>query len=176
MADLNSGARSNSTRVVYVGCKLPHGLTLELFHDDVATREAAQKAAETGNFSTRLVPLPKAKVTLKGANAVRTDYSVRGLSQPQFPFAVTEVSLDFWEQWLERHRDHPAITNGFIFIVDRERDAKAAAREREPEKTGLEPMRPDCENEKRLNTGEAFEEQVRADPDRLAALKRANGL
>lgn len=166
-----SNTRSSS-RTVYVGCKLPNGLVCEILEDPPAD----QMVATAGSLASRFHPKPpKASFTLRGANSVRNDFTLRSLSQPVYPFAVTAVPEALWDEWHARYKDADFIRAGLIFVVKRERDASAAAKEREPEKTGLEPLRPDVENEPRLNQkGLPIEKRVEADADRLASLNRLN--
>jgi hypothetical protein len=167
MADMTQTTRASSTKIVFVGCKLPNGLRLQLFaHDPITTDPTHPRAW--------FPPPVQAEITLKGANSLQTDFSVRGLSPLNYQFAVTPVPADFWEAWIAKNANHDAIKSGFIFVVDRERDVRSAAREREPERTGIEPLNPD--SDPRVSSKNAPPEQrVQADPDRLASLTRANG-
>lgn len=121
-----------TTDVVYVGCKLPHGLVLELV-----------QPGKDWN------PMPRGdRVTLKGANNVR-DPGLMGGSQPEHPFSLTAVNRSFWEQWLKANSELAFVKNGQIFAVDErgtasnaKSRAKDMAKERMPLKTGLEALNP----------------------------------
>ena len=89
MVNVTQSSRANSTRFVYVGCKLIHGLVMELFHENTIAVQPAP-----GNFNAmHKPPVVKASITLKGANSAKNDFTVRGLSQPNFPYAVTAVQI-----------------------------------------------------------------------------------
>lgn len=106
---------------VLIGCKLPHGLIMEI--------------PEPGDM---LRPRPVGKrVILKGANSLRTNPNA---AQGTFPYAVTSVDKEFWEAWLERHKDRPFITNELVFVAKNEADAKSMGRERIGERTGMEAL------------------------------------
>jgi hypothetical protein len=122
-------------------------------------------------------PPVKAEIVLKGANSLTTELSVRGLSPLGYDFAVTPVPKDFWDAWIAEHADHDAVRNGFIFVVDRERDAKAAAAERVDERTGLEPLKPELAGDPRIGSQKGLppEKRVLPDAERLASLQRTNG-
>lgn len=117
----NAGDPSKSSDVVMIGCKLPHGYTLEII--------------KVGNL---LQPSPKGKrYVLKGANSLRTD---RRAAQGEFPYAVTPVPRDFWEAWLKHNENHTLepVVKGFIFAARDADRARAEGKERQGEKTGLE--------------------------------------
>jgi len=173
MPDTNATPRANSTRFVWIGCKLPHGLTLELFDESTICREPGSSGFNIHAFRP---PLVKGKVTLKGANSVRNDYSMRGLAQPQFPYGITQVPEDFWNAWLAQHGADDCVRGGFVFAVRKERDARSAARERESEQTGLEPLHQRIEADPRMPNQRNLppEERVVADEERLASLNRQN--
>jgi hypothetical protein len=122
-------------------------------------------------------PPTKAKVTLRGANSVRNDYTLRALSQEFYPYGVTPVPADFWEQWIARNRDFAFIKNGFVFALDRERELVAEAKQRESERTGLEPLKPVCEEDPRMRLSRNVpkETQVHTDREWLTKLNNMNG-
>jgi hypothetical protein len=168
MAETNA---LNSTKLIYVGCKLPHGIVLELLEEQTADE---RKLAEAGLLSSRMSRPPKVvrSFTVKGANSIANDYTVRGLSQPNFPYALTPIPESFWLEWLARHKDMTAVKRGFIFAVPNERDAKSEAKEREPEKTGVEPLNPKVENDPRMPQGTTPETMVETDAAHLARLQK----
>lgn len=95
-----------------VGCKLPHGLTLELRTDD-----------------GKVV----GKHTLKGSNAARI-VGGYGLTEG--------VPIAFMEEWLKRNADHSAVKAGSVFIHTNTRGAEARAKEGRNIRTGLEAIDP----------------------------------
>jgi hypothetical protein len=165
MPDINPNTRAMSTKLVWVGTKLPHGLIMEI------TKPAE---ALTGHVAS---PRPTGqRIALKGANAVRNEYTTRGLSQLEYPFSVTAVPADFWEEWSKQEVARGFIKRGHIFVVNRERDAKSEARERLPEKTGLEPLNPEIERDARANRDAAIRAQgVKVDQEHLRKLQNMNG-
>jgi hypothetical protein len=72
-------------------------------------------------------------VELAGANSARV---IGG-------FGITEVDKDFAEAWLAAEKGTPIVDNGLVFVVNNERDAKAAAADGEDSKTGLEGLDPE---------------------------------
>ncbi len=174
MAESNQSERTNATKLIWVGCKLPQGMVLELFEEPA---EDVRRAMELGLSNPRVFmpPVLKASVTLKGANSLANDYSMRGLAQPNFPYAVTPVPEDFWNEWFAKHKNLTAVKRGFIFVAPNERAAKSESKERADEKTGIEPLNPTIERDPRVNTGTKPEQQVAADAAHLARLQQQNG-
>jgi hypothetical protein len=103
---------------VFVACKLPNGLHLDL--------------SVKGQLPRRL--------TLAGTNTGIKECGVYDPSRMQNGFALTPVPKKFFEDWLEQHRFHPAVVNGHIFANTNAKSAVAEAREKEKAETGLEPM------------------------------------
>lgn len=165
-----SGAATNSGGIVWIGCKLPHGITLELFEPE------PPMPANVSPMNVRMRPRTKAKVTLAGANSVKNDHTMRGLAQLQYPFGTTAVDKNFWDEWVAANADYQPLVRGFIFVVNREKDFKHAALERADEITGLEPLDPIAQNDRRINRGAPRPEQrVEVDAEHLAHLNRMNG-
>jgi hypothetical protein len=168
-------SRGNSTKIVWVGCKLSNGITLELFEDTPPAQTVP------GVISPLMFkpPATKAKVTLKGANSVKNDLTMRGLSQPIYPFGVTAVPKDFWDEWIAAadNRNFPFIKGGLVFALDRERDTVAEGRRRESERTGTEPLDQVCEKDPRMPSQRNLppEKRVTADHEHLAHLNEMNG-
>jgi hypothetical protein len=108
----------NVASTITIGCKLPNGLIL------------------TNPLN------PSDKVTIKGLNS-----APRGMNdQPiEIPYATTEVDKDFWEAWLLMHnpKNNPfkPLASGALFECGTRDNAEAVYREREKEKTGLEPLK-----------------------------------
>lgn len=81
-----------SRNTISVGCKLPHGMHLDI----------------------RQVGEPVQRVTLKGINSLQEGQIIR-VSQ-RGGFAVTEnVPKEFFEHWMELNKLHPAVKNHLIF-------------------------------------------------------------
>lgn len=158
--------------MIWVGCKLPHGIILELFED-------AAPAPNLAGVSPLMFkpPATKAKVTLKGANSIVNDHTLRGLAQPVYPFGITAVPKDFWDEWIERNKDFDFIKDGFVFALDRERDVIAEGKRRESERTGIEPLCQEIEKDPRMPSQKQLppEKRVTADHKHLAHLNEMNG-
>jgi len=106
---------------VLIGCKLPHGLIMEI--------------PDVGDL---LRPKPVGqRVILKGANSLRTNPNA---AQGSFPYAVTSVDKDFADRWFARYQSEPFVKNGLVFIAKSEADARSMSKERLPERTGMEAL------------------------------------
>jgi hypothetical protein len=58
-------------------------------------------------------------------------------------FGITEEVDDaFWKAWLKQNENMPFVKNGFIFANNNTNSMKAEIKEKEGEKTGLEPLDP----------------------------------
>jgi len=73
------------------------------------------------------------KVTLNGSNSSAL---VNG-------FGITEVDKEFFEAWLERHKDLKMVKRELVFAVDHAAKMDGATKEKQSEKTGLEPLKQD---------------------------------
>lgn len=96
-----------------VGCKLPHGLTVELFAED--GKRVVWRQTLKGNNDSRIV-------------------GGYGLT-PNVPTAEME-------EWIKRNAEHPAVVNGSIFMQTGGKSAESRAKEGRKLKTGLEPVHP----------------------------------
>lgn len=110
------GNASNGNPVCVVGCKLPHGLKMELFEKDAGG-------------VLRVV----ASHTVKGHNDARI---VGGYG------LTPNVPTDFMEEWIKRNAEHPAVKNGSIFMQTGGKSAEARAKEGRGIRTGIEPVHP----------------------------------
>lgn len=107
------------SRNIFVGCKIPTGLMLQLRNPEgqVIQEVALAGAMRQGD------PLQPAPNTLK-ENGI----------------GLTTVDADFWaewEKWASANRFAPYI-NGFIFAAEKESSVVAEAKEKIKEKTRLE--------------------------------------
>jgi hypothetical protein len=114
---------------VVIGCKLPHGLVLELVEPGPLMQPQA----------------PGRRVVLKGANSLpRAAHGFLSTppAWPEFPYALTIVDKGFWDAWYARNKDLEIVRGGQIFVADDVKAAKAMAKERVHDvKTGLEPLK-----------------------------------
>ncbi len=111
------------SETVLVGCKLPHGIYLDLY-DGMNLR---------------------ARVKLPGIMTFKipTD-PPRKFQNPEVVLGhtMTAVPRKHWEEWLEKNKRHPSVVNGFVYAAKNETEAKAVAREHERETTGFEQVDP----------------------------------
>lgn len=106
--------------VIAVGCKLPHGIHMDMH----------QKG------------MPTERVTLKGTNSLQSG-AIQRISMIG-GFAVTEnVPKAFFEAWMKDHEDHPAVKNGLIFHHKQVASVVDMGKERENDVfSGLDPIDP----------------------------------
>lgn len=106
--------------VVFVGCKMPNGVELNLDRYEVLNQEQG---------TVRLVKSKVAPVTLKG-NSVKfgaPDLSIYG-------YVYTPVPKEFWEEWLKHHAESSLLADGFIKPAASMNHAQGIAREHEKER------------------------------------------
>lgn len=173
MPEINPNTRSSSTRFVHVGCKLPNGLVLELFDE----RTMAPPPNSVWTPAMHRPPILRGRHVLKGANSIKNDFTLRGLAQEQFNYAVTPVPEEFWREWYARHKDDAPCARGFVFALPKEKETIAEGKVRASEPTGLEPLKPECEREPRFQnaTRTVGAQDVEVDHEHLRKLQTANG-
>lgn len=110
-----------ANKTVWVGCKLPSGLILDV--DGPGGQVDLEK-----------------RVVLNGTNSAM----VGGIVDPNSGgYGLTEVDGEFFENWLQSHRDYAPVKAGLIFQVANEGDAKKEARARAKVDNGLGGAVPD---------------------------------
>jgi hypothetical protein len=116
-------AEEKNSGMVLVGCKLPHGLNLDLY--------------DAGNNL-------KHRQKLRGIMGFHIPNPDRKFVNPETSFGhtITPVPRAHWDAWLEKNKNHPAIVNGFIYVAKSQSDAVAIAKEHENELTGAEQLDP----------------------------------
>lgn len=133
-----SANRPTGTATVTIGCKLPHGIFLE----HIQKRDGWN-------------PAPAGpRVRLNGANSVQLNTLIK--VQPRVhEFGKTIIDKSYWDKWLADHSDDAHVASGRIFVVDPKtneganaRNFGAQAREKLPEKTGLEGLNPEGKDER----------------------------
>ena len=95
--------------VVYVGCKMPNGVVLNLTKYELLDKNSGMVRRIGDELET---------VTLKG-NAVKQgvpDLSVGG-------YVFTAVPRDFWEEWFLTHDDSSLLKDGYIMAPENTRKA-----------------------------------------------------
>ena len=122
-----------STEKIIVGCKLPHGLYLDL-------RDAA------GNI--------KARVKLPGVAGYTLPNPDRKFQNPETinGDTLTPVDKDHWDAWIKQHADHPAVLSGAIYARAKRDDAVATAREHQKDNVGFDKVDPNNYGVKKLDS------------------------
>ncbi|MDE3023343.1 MAG: hypothetical protein KGI54_16090 [Pseudomonadota bacterium] len=96
---------------VTVGCKLPHGLILEI---------------------------GKQKYVLNGAHTAQ----VLGFNGERIGI-THNVDKDFFDKWMETHKEYQPVKAGLIFAHEKEANVIAEGKEKKKVKTGFEAIDPD---------------------------------
>jgi hypothetical protein len=130
MAEVKSEPKLVSENVL-VACKLPHGLNLDLYDGKVL----------------------RSRVKLSGIMAFRIPNPDRKFVNPEVyaGHTITSVPRAHWEEWHEKHKSHPSVVNGFIYVSKTRDDAQAQAKEREKEQTGFEQLDPTKQSVRQLD-------------------------
>ena len=113
---MTTETESKKSATVWVGCKLPNGLVLEL-----------GKPEQQDKYQ---------KIILNGSSTAAIQNTAGG-------FGLTEVPRPFWEEWERKHKHLGWFKHGHVFAVSDFASAQAAGLEREKVLTGLEPLDPD---------------------------------
>jgi hypothetical protein len=117
---------TNSTATVTIGCKLPHGLWLEVVQPGEMTQ-----------------PRPAGvRVKLNGANTLRIQNPAGPTNPATAMYALTVVDKAFWDAWYARNKDLDFIKNGVVFVASDQKEAAAMSAERGNVRSGLEPITP----------------------------------
>lgn len=149
---------------VTVGCKLSHGLLAEL----IPIPENSQH-----NWN----PKPAGqRVKFNGMNSVPQENGIVRLNPRINEFGRTVgVPRSFWDQWSKQLAAKALIDKGFVFIAANEQDFKAQAREKLPEKTGLEGLNPEGKDERirKIQLVGHPETRVETDAEHLKKLQDA---
>lgn len=119
---------------LFIGCRLPNGLTLELIEPQVDP--------DTKKPLMVLHPAPRnedTRVVLNGANSVNT----KVLRAAHIPvYGKTLVDEELWAAWVKRNSKHPAVSNGSLFAAKNEQEFEAKANAGMKVVGGFEPLDP----------------------------------
>ena len=99
---------------ILIGCKLPHGLQLQV-------TERPEVVVLNG----------------QNQNAIDRDFYV-----PTTPFGETEIDNDFWQAWKKENAGLDMLKNGLIFEAPVGKPAELKAKAKDAPKSGLEPNNP----------------------------------
>lgn len=135
---------------VFVGCKLPNGLVMEL----IKLPEMKNSIIPVGRTDEDTV------IQLNGANQSR----IARTNPADAPFGVTEVDEAFAREWFKVNAKLKFVKEGLVFMVGNESAFKSEVKDRKSERTGLEPLNPDPAKDSRIQGG------IEADKKHLAAL------
>jgi hypothetical protein len=109
---------------ITVGCKLPHGLHLDVKDNAGKTHRITLKGAHHANPAELQIP------------------NGRGAT-----FGITTgVDKDLFDRWMAEHKDFPAVKNGSIFAAESPERVKAEGGEKSKEVTGFEGLDPSKNN------------------------------
>ncbi len=130
---------------IYIGCKLPMGITLDL---DRVERVSAEHQA------VRTIKGKMAPVTLKG------DPQKWGVVNPLNidGYVFTPIPLDFWMAWLAQNEDSPLLADRLIMPAKTMDAAGKIAREHEKER-GMAPRLAENDPRTRDTRVKAFDQR-----------------
>jgi hypothetical protein len=119
-------SEATAKKIVLVGCKLPHGLRMELVDKD-------------GKLQVKY---------LRGLNATLWHKGKRE------SFVTTEIDADFWDGWKKAIGDKfKPLTSGAVFAANDPRSIQAKGNELEKVRTGFEPLDPTAHGVKPAEKG-----------------------
>lgn len=114
----------NGSKTVVIGCKLPHGIALEL-----GIGVDARGKPVAGKYT---------RVVLAGANG-----AAHGAVVAAGGYGLTRVDASFWEAWYQRNKELDFIKCGAVFCHDSEENAVAHSKDHALLLTGFERLNPD---------------------------------
>lgn len=160
------GAQFKNTSTIWIGCKLPRGLTLRLCKKVTVDRPTFGGGVKPTDM---YMPDPmRGTVRLYGYAAPFgkiPKYTIIG------DFALTEVDRQWWNDWKEQNSGFDMLHNGLIFEHGEKASVEAYAQEHAELKCGLEPMNPagDERGERAPNDNLT---DVEPDSDRIKEVRR----
>lgn len=104
---------------VLIGCRLPHGLTLEV-------REPMSPEGQPGEIIT--------SAKINGMNSSK----IIGAT-----YVTTSINAELWETWKKERPNYPALKNGAIFEANTEDQAAYKGKQLAKERTGFEAIKQD---------------------------------
>lgn len=135
------GETKKNTSTVWIGLKLPRGLTLRLGDMVVVDRPTFGGGVKP---TKTFMPNPqKGEVRLKGyavSFGKIPNYSIIG------DFGLTEVDRAWWDEWKAQNSGFDLLKTGLIFEHGEKASVEAYAAENAGLKCGLEPMDPAGDN------------------------------
>lgn len=127
---------SSAGAKVTVACKLPHGLVLQVYEE----YEDGEAVLGGGIRVVKRFRPTGETITING-NARKfgeaPDHRIVA------GFALTEgVNKDFFERWLEQHKDLPAVKNRLIYAFESLDHVEGQAKNDANLRNGMEPLAP----------------------------------
>lgn len=123
---------TNSTQKTTIFCRLPSGLTLDLYN----VAELKERALSATPVISP--PKPIQSVTLNGAkHDPKRRHHALGIA------GRTEIDSNFWNEWKKQNPNFSALKNGDIFAAKDNTQGEKMLKERKAEKTGFEPINPE---------------------------------
>ena len=162
---IKSDTRHGFTDTVWIGCKLPTGLVIQLCTEINVDRPTFGGAVKPTKMFTRVGE----QVRLKG-------YAVPFGKIPKYSiigdFGLTEVKREFWEKWKEQNKGLELLQKGLVFAHGEKESTSAYAAEHAELKCGLEPLNP--EGDPRTDQSESPNlSDVEADTERQSQRRSA---
>jgi hypothetical protein len=122
--------------VVWVACKMPHGLILRLFH----LEDTYEPVMGGGTREVKIARQHGVEVRIRGNTfpyGTVPNWRIEG------GFGITEnVDKAFWDEWIEQNRELPAVKNRLIWAFPDIKSTLEEAKKMESLKSGLEPLDP----------------------------------
>lgn len=122
--------------LIRIGCKLPHGMWLEVGIDRVP---GVWGSSHRGPKYARLL--------LNGTHAEwqKKAPTIQPVASLNPEPGLTDIPKDIWDAWCDgMGKTHPARLNNLIFVVPKNKDeANAVLKAAESLRTGFEPLDPD---------------------------------
>lgn len=119
---------------VFVGCRLPHGLNMQL------TRPMELKENILGGGVNKFVINKR----VGGEHYKLHGVALEPGERPKFVLvngaAITKIPAKFWNDWLEQNSESDIVKNRLVFATGTEASTRDIARELKKEKTGFEPI------------------------------------
>lgn len=135
-------APATGTDTVTVACKVANGIVLEVSE----MRDVDEPTGFGGGTRTTKKAFPVGERFVLRGNAVDRAPGRRD-EESEFPRAggaalTSGIPRDFWERWLEQHRNDPVVTNNLVFAHGTLDGASGMSRERKDVESGLEGIDP----------------------------------
>ena len=118
---------------VTVGCRLPAGLHLPIFR----MQDIEEPLMNSAGVRKTKIAVPIGRITIKGTG--------RRVDDPRVIYGAAltpDVDADTFAKWLEDNKDSDLVRKGLVFAHAKPAEVSVIARERENERSGLEPIDP----------------------------------